>query len=142
MKHGAWGHPLYKTWEGMMARCYNTNHIAYSRYGGRGISVCESWRESPWAFFQDIGEKPGPEFTLDRRDNELGYTPDNVKWSTRVEQSNNRGDNRLLEHAGKVQSLALWALGLGLKHSALRMRIDDLGWSLERALTTPKMRKR
>jgi hypothetical protein len=91
-------HPLYQTWAGMMARCYNQNHTWYSRYGGRGITVHTSWQDAR-TFVQEItellGERPDG-MTLDRIDNERGYEPGNIRWATRTTQSKNRRKMRRL----------------------------------------------
>lgn len=90
--HGVRGnskHPLYSTWLGMKGRCHNPNHSDYRDYGGRGIRVCERWRKSFKAFLEDVGERPAGK-TLDRRNNSLGYSPDNVRWSSPSKQQRNR----------------------------------------------------
>lgn len=84
------GHALYRTYNGMLTRCYNKNHQAYHRYGERGIDVCNRWRTSFWNFVEDVGERPKGK-TLDRVDNNLGYSPDNFRWATPKEQGENRG---------------------------------------------------
>lgn len=87
-KHGLAYHPLYKTWEMMIQRCTNPKYDQYNNYGGRGIKVCDSWREFP-NFLKDVGEKPSEELTLDRKNNEGNYEPGNVRWATRKEQQLN-----------------------------------------------------
>lgn len=85
-------HALYRTYQGMLARCYNEKHKYYAYYGGRGISVCPKWIGSFYQFVNDMGERPEG-LTLDRIDNDKGYSKENCKWSTMKEQSNNRRPN-------------------------------------------------
>jgi hypothetical protein len=81
--------PLYRTWENMIQRCTNPNNIGWKYYGGRGIELYRPWRESFECFAQHVGHKPSPRHSLDRKNNEYGYFPGNVRWSTRKEQSQN-----------------------------------------------------
>lgn len=94
-KHGGWHNPLYKVWWGMKERCQNKNHKAYHRYGGRGITICKEWLDDyktfeKWAL--NAGYEKG--LTVERIDNDKGYSPDNCKMATRKEQSRNMRRNR------------------------------------------------
>lgn len=82
--------PEFRSWMGMRARCYNPKSIGYKNYGGRGIAVCEAWRNDFRTFLADVGPKPSPRHSLDRIDNDGNYEPGNCKWSTPKEQVHNR----------------------------------------------------
>jgi hypothetical protein len=92
-KHGE-GHsnktPEYRAWSGMKERCFNPKKDNYPAYGGRGISVCERWRDSYENFLSDVGRRPGPAYSLDRIDPDGNYEPGNVRWATRTTQQSNR----------------------------------------------------
>ena len=82
----------YRLWLGMKQRCYNHNHPRYKDWGGRGIIICDRWlgRDGFKNFLEDMGRRPGKEYSIDRKDNEGNYEPLNCKWSTPKEQMNNR----------------------------------------------------
>jgi hypothetical protein len=86
-------HPLYRLWTGIKTRIFNKNSHLYKDYGGRGITICDRWIEIPHGFLnfvEDVGERPSPEYSIDRIDNNGNYEPGNVKWSTPHEQSANQ----------------------------------------------------
>jgi hypothetical protein len=82
-------HPLYTTWANMLARCYNPDNAGFANYGGRGITVDPAWHHFE-NFARDMGPKPDPRLTIERRDNSRGYSKDNCLWATRTAQAWNR----------------------------------------------------
>lgn len=126
----------YKLWRAMIDRCERPAELHYDRYGGRGITVCERWRNSLECFLEDMGPRPGPEYTIDRIDNDLGYFPENCRWATRREQSRNTSRNRILEWGGESMTLVEWSEKVGIHDVTIHWRLSS-GWSVEEALTTP-----
>lgn len=99
--HGLTGSPEYVSWSSMKARCLNPKNDNYSRYGGRGITVCNEWRDSFEAFLAAVGPKPSPHHTLDRIDVDGNYEPGNVRWATPAEQRANQAPIALRTHCGR-----------------------------------------
>jgi hypothetical protein len=83
--------PEYHAWRGMMSRCYNPKSSGYKYYGGRGITVCERWKNSSNSFMEDMGPRPSPKHSVDRINNDGNYEPSNCRWATWKEQANNKG---------------------------------------------------
>lgn len=120
--HGRSYDPIYNVWQRMIARCYGTYCTSYPRYGGRGIKVCDRWRNSFEAFLADMGERPsGTE--LDRIDNDGDYEPSNCRWVTRSQNSRNRSSSRFLTMNGVTLTVIEWAERLGLKAQAIYTRL-------------------
>jgi hypothetical protein len=102
----------------MIQRCYNPNRDGYKNYGGRGIKVCERWHIFE-NFYNDVGDCPEG-LTLDREDNNKDYAPENCRWATNKEQSNNTRRNHRVTYKGETKTLSQWAQDLGINKSKLR----------------------
>jgi hypothetical protein len=127
--------PSWRSWWGMIRRCYYARATRFERWGGRGITVCERWKTFE-GFLADMGEKPEGS-SLERIDNDKGYSPENCKWATPKEQARNTRRNRLLTFNGITLPLVSWVERTGLKRTAITQRIDSYGWTIEQALTAP-----
>lgn len=134
VKHGLSRSPVYRVWHLMVQRCTNPNSTHWMSYGGRGITVCDEWRDFA-AFYADMGA-PKPSMTLERIDNERGYSPANCRWATRREQGNNRRTNVFLSWNGKKMTVADWGRETGLGPRVIKKRLSS-GWSIGRALSQP-----
>lgn len=139
-RHGYSDSPEYSCWNSMIQRTTNPNSVKYSYYGGSGISVCPEWCDSFIAFFIYIGPRPTPKHEIDRYPNKKGnYEPGNVRWATRKQQTRNTSRNRMITFNGVTQCIADWAALLGIKWGTLKLRLNK--WPLERALTTPPLKR-
>ena len=125
----------YRTWSMMIQRCENKKLPSYLDYGGRGITVCERWHKYE-NFLADMGRKPSKNHSLDRMNNEKGYSRSNCRWATRKEQVLNKRSNRIVTHEGVAKTLTEWAEDAGLARSVLRQRLES-GWDVERSLMQP-----
>lgn len=134
--HGKSEHKLYRLYNSILERCYSQYSKSYIEYGGRGIKVCDRWRNSFLHFLDDIGEKPEGKYSLDRIDNNGDYEPDNVRWATDEQQSNNRRNIIFLTYKDETKPLSQWAKDIGLKRKTLACRIKR-GWTIEEILETP-----
>jgi hypothetical protein len=147
MKHGLYNDEngkksrLYHIWEDMKNRCSNSNNKRYSNYGGRGISVSEKWNN--YLEFHNWAIKNGycNNLTIDRINVNGNYDPTNCRWSTSKEQANNRTNNIYITFKNKTLTMQQWSEMLGFEKHVLRNRIKR-NWSIERALTTPKIEKK
>lgn len=129
----------YTTWKCMMRRCYNTKAHNYKNYGAKGIKVCDEWRNSSgfaeWA--KNSGWFVGA--TIDRLDNNKGYSPDNCRWATRKEQAKNRRTTRFITHNGVTHNVREWAKITGVSEKTLYSRLSR-GWDAE-ALFAPILKQ-
>ena len=137
LKHGYSRTPEYRCWADMKTRCINPNHKWFDHYGGRGITVCNRWKESFEDFLADVGFRPSSKHTLDRYPNNNGnYEPSNVRWATRKQQIDNRRNSRLVRVGSKLIPVADVIRERGLNRRLVCGRIER-GWTPEKAVNTP-----
>lgn len=130
---------FYSMWQSMIGRCYRKNNHSYPRYGGRGIYVCDEWRDSPVEFIKWAEEThPNKEgYSLDRIDNDGPYAPWNCHWATMKQQCQNRRTNTMIEINGESKSIAEWCDIYNISYYSVLARIVNGGWEPLKALTTP-----
>lgn len=117
-------------------RCYNKNSKDYRYYGGRGISICDRWLESPINLLIDMGLRPDG-YTLERIDNDGPYSPENCKWATRAVQATNSRNSILITRNGETHTIAEWERRLGFKPGTLKARLGMLNYTIDEAFTKP-----
>lgn len=128
---------LYRVWASMRDRCTLVSSQAFKYYGGRGIAVCDEWRESFQTFYDwaiDNGYCEG--LSIDRINVDGNYEPSNCRWVSKKNQANNKQNNICIEYNGETHTIAEWANILGINYITLWMRFRR-GWSVEKALQTP-----
>lgn len=137
-----------EAYRSMISRCYHPRNASYAHYSERNITVCLRWRKGDGdvlgadCFLADMGPCPSSAHSLDRINNEEGYSPENCRWATAEEQANNRENNRYLTHVGQSMTVAQWSRRLGWPVSVITGRLVS-GWAVERALTQePRRRKK
>jgi hypothetical protein len=123
----------------MMRRCFDPKNHAYENYGGRGITVCERWKNDVSAFIADMGPRPSPKHSIDRKDNDGNYEPGNCRWATAREQRRNQRTNRKLLAFGEELNLCEWAERFGIPTQTINGRLQR-GWPAELAVSSPRSR--
>lgn len=143
--HGKTNTRIYRIYRNMLCRCLNKNREAYKNYGGRGITVCDDWlgkdgfyNFSKWAYHNGYSDC----LTLDRTDNNLDYSPDNCKWSTRKEQSNNRRSNKVYQYKGEVLNIRQLSDKYKIPYETLRARLVKYGFTVEEAINVARSSKK
>lgn len=149
-KHGMTKTKFYNCWRGILKRSTLKSRKDYNRYGGRGIKICNEWKDfevfkgDMHESFKEHVKTNGEKFTsLDRIDNNKGYYKSNCRWATPKQQANNRSNNLIVEFNGENKTIAEWANEYGLNYQTLRDRIYKSGWDIKTALTLkPNVRNR
>ena len=127
----------YKVWEDMKQRCYNEKTKQFKDYGGRGIKMCDEWRDSFAAFYRDMGDPP-PGLTIERKDNNGNYNKENCTWATRQEQADNRrsqSKEHWLTLDNECHTVQDWATITGLLPATIYYRLRA-GWPIKDVLST------
>lgn len=135
-KHGMYNTRIYRIWSSMKTRCTNDNYSESKHYKDRGISLCKDWEsfERFYLWATKSGYEEG--LTIDRIDNNKGYSPDNCRWSTPTEQAFNRRSNLIVEYKGERKPLKQFSYELGFNYHMVWKRIKS-GWDIARAIETP-----
>lgn len=129
----------YRIWIGVKSRCLNKKSTNYFRYGARGITVCKRWLKFE-NFLLDMGERPDG-MTLERINNNIGYSPSNCRWATRLEQSLNTRRNIYIEYKGVKKTIKEWSKELKVSEICIRNR-HKKGWPIEKILNTPSRKSK
>lgn len=137
--HGLSNTRTYNAWWAMKLRCYYPSSRHYYRYGGKGITICDSWNEKFENFLKDMGKCPSNKHSIDRIDSTGNYEPSNCYWATPVQQSQNISTNLNITWNGETKCVSQWERDLGLPLHFLQQRITRRGWTIEKAFTTPKL---
>lgn len=137
--HGGRHRPEYRIWSHMKYRCENPKCERFPHYGGRGITVCDRWRNDFSAFFEDMGPRPSNKHSIDRIDNDGNYEPGNCRWLLTKAQGRNQRTNRHITVRGKTRTLAEWSQRSGIGAATIHRRLKA-GWTAEKAVRTPVKR--
>lgn len=133
--HGKSSSRLYRIWQNMKSRCTNDGIEAYKDYGGRGITICDEWKNDFQAFHDwAMANGYSDELSIDRISVNGNYEPSNCRWATRKEQANNKNDNNKITLKGETHTLAEWSVITGIKRATIKSRLDA-GMDVEKALT-------
>lgn len=128
----------FVSWSAMHQRCDSPTYKDYPRYGGRGIRICRRWSgpKGYQNFLADMGRKPAPHFTVEREDNDGHYSPENCRWATPREQSNNRRSSVFVEIGGRTRTVVQWARETGVPANRIYGRLKK-GWPARDAVFKP-----
>lgn len=136
LRHGMRHLPEYGVWVSMRNRCFRNGVKGYENYGGRGITVCDRWNDPKngfVAFIQDMGRRPSNRHTIERRNVNGNYCPQNCEWATHIVQGRNRRNNRIIEYKGQRKCLSAWAIEAKISSGCLSNRLRK-GWAFGDAI--------
>lgn len=132
---GSTSRPEFSCWRAMIQRCLDQSSPAFEQYGGVGITVCDGWLNFD-VFLRDMGPRPSSDHSIDRIDNNKGYSPDNCRWATLIQQARNKKKVPLLTYQGLTMTAPEWSEKLGFARGTINDRLRR-GWFVEKALSTP-----
>lgn len=131
---------IYRCHHNMLKRCDNQSCKDYPNYGGRGIKVCPEWYDVE-IFYKDIGPRPSKQHSLDRKNNDLGYTKKNCRWANTTTQQMNRRNTVTIEYQGQTRTLKDWAAYFNIDYRTLGYRVRK-GWPIDELFSAPEKRRR
>ena len=139
--HGMSRSRIYHIWNSMKQRCSNPKTISYKYYGAKGVEVCQEWQDSFQAFYDwAMANGYAENLTIDRKDTNGNYCPENCRWATNKEQQNNTSYNKLHTYNGETLNVMQWAEKTNISANLLYKRLAR-GWDIEKALTTKSYKK-
>lgn len=138
--HGLSRTAAYASWSSMVKRCTNKKNNEWENYGGRGIGICDRWKNSFENFLEDMGNPP-PGMSIDRINNDLGYSKENCRWATRTEQNRNKRSCRQISFNGETKGFGEWAEHYCIDRRKLYSRVINCGWSFDKAVSTALQEK-
>lgn len=140
--HGMSDTDEFRIWKGIIKRCTNPKDVNYEHYGGRGISICDRWKNSFENFYADMGPRPSPKHSVDRLENNGDYEPSNCRWATDEEQANNKNNNVTYEYDGQRYTVAQLARLCEISHPAMVSRLKKYDGDVEKAVRHKRWAKK
>ena len=136
-KHGLRNTRLFSIWANIKTRCTNSNSTFYNRYGGRGITICDEWKDNFKAFYDwAMANGYQDNLTIDRIDNNGNYEPNNCRWVTVKDQARNKTNNHLYTINNETKALSVWCEQFNINYKTVRDRLKR-GWNIKKALSCP-----
>ena len=140
--HGMTNTRLHAIWQAMIRRCEDPKNNRYYSYGAKGIAVCNEWKDftnfKNWSFANGYSE----ELSIDRINNDKGYCPENCRWATKIQQANNKTNNRMLTYKGQTKTAKQWSRFFGFDYKYFHEKLKKCGWSIEKVLEIPYFKER
>lgn len=138
--HGKTGTRLHRIWKNMHTRCYNKNISQYKDWGGRGIKICDEWKDNFQTFYDwSMSNGYNDKLSIDRIDNNGNYEPSNCRWATVKQQNRNSRQAKQITFNGETHCIKEWCEILGINYNTYWTRVTNLGWSTEKALNYGKV---